>query len=68
MSACLDAWAILAWLDGEERALPRLNALIDSRRLVSLVNLVEASYRIERDHGRDAKARPRSRTLSPKRP
>jgi len=52
MSVCLDSWAILAWLDGEEPALSRLNQLIASRPVVSWVNLVEVYYRIERDHGR----------------
>jgi predicted nucleic acid-binding protein len=50
----LDSGAILAWLDGEEPALSRVNAVIGSRPVVSWVNLVEVYYRIERDHGRDA--------------
>lgn len=54
MSVCLDSWAILAWLDGEEPALSRVNELIESRPVVSWVNLVEVYYRVERDHGRDA--------------
>ena len=54
MSVCLDSWAILAWLDGEEPALSRVNAVIGARPVVSWVNLVEVYYRIERDHGRDA--------------
>jgi predicted nucleic acid-binding protein len=52
MSVCLDSWAILAWLDGEEPALSRLDGLIESRPVVSWVNLVEVYYRVERDHGR----------------
>lgn len=52
MSACLDSWAILAWLDGEEPALSLIQELIPSRPVVSWVNLVEVYYRIERDHGR----------------
>lgn len=48
---CLDSWAILAWLDGEEPALTRLNAVIESRPAVSWINLVEVYYRLERDHG-----------------
>jgi predicted nucleic acid-binding protein len=52
MTVCLDSWAILAWLDGEEPALSRVNELIASRPVVSWVNLVEVYYRIERDHGR----------------
>jgi predicted nucleic acid-binding protein len=54
VSVCLDSWAILAWLDGEEPALSRVNAVIDSRPVVSWVNLVEVYHRVERDHGRDA--------------
>lgn len=54
MSVCLDSWAILAWLDGEEPALTRLAELLPSRPVVSWVNLVEVYYRVERDHGRDA--------------
>lgn len=54
MSACLDSWAILAWLDGEEPALSRVEALMTSRPTVSWVNLVEVYYRVERDHGRVA--------------
>ncbi len=51
---CLDSWAILAWLDGEEPALARVEALLPSRPVVSWVNLVEVYYRVERDHGRAA--------------
>jgi predicted nucleic acid-binding protein len=54
VSVCLDSWAILAWLDGEEPALSRLDGLIESRPVVSWVNLVEVYYRVERDHGRQA--------------
>lgn len=52
MSVCLDSWAILAWLDGEDPALTRINTLLPSRPVVSWVNLVEVYYRVERDHGR----------------
>jgi predicted nucleic acid-binding protein len=54
LSVCLDSWAILAWLDGDEPALSRIDAVIDSRPVVSWINLVEVYYRIERDHNRDA--------------
>lgn len=53
MSVCLDSWAILAWLDGEEPALSRIQELIGDRPLTSWVNLVEVYYRVERDQGRD---------------
>jgi PIN domain nuclease of toxin-antitoxin system len=54
VSVCLDSWAILAWLDGEEPALSRVEGLIDTRPIVSWVNLVEVYYRVECDHGRIA--------------
>ncbi len=54
MSVCLDSWAILAWLDGEEPALSRVGGLLPARPVVSWVNLVEVYYRVERDHGRSA--------------
>jgi predicted nucleic acid-binding protein len=54
VSACLDSWAILAWLDGEEPARTRVEELIADRPVVSWVNLVEVAYRVERDHGRTA--------------
>jgi len=44
----------LVWLDGEEPALTRVNGVIESRPVISWVNLVEVYYRLERDHGRDA--------------
>jgi uncharacterized protein with PIN domain len=45
---------ILAWLDGEEPALSRLEELLADRPVVSWVNLVEVYYRVDRDHGRAA--------------
>ncbi|HEY5143548.1 MAG TPA: PIN domain-containing protein [Solirubrobacteraceae bacterium] len=54
MSVCLDSWAILAWLDGEDPALSRVENVLASRPVVSWVNLVEVYYRVERDHGRSA--------------
>ncbi len=54
MNVCLDSWAILAWLDGEEPALSRVERLLAQRQVVSWVNLVEVYYRVARDHGRAA--------------
>jgi len=54
VSVCLDSWAILAWLDGEEPALARVEDVLASRPVVSWVNLVEVYHRVERDHGRSA--------------
>ena len=53
MSVCLDSWAVLSWLDGEEPALSRVNEVLDTRPVISWINLVEVYYRIERDHGRE---------------
>jgi predicted nucleic acid-binding protein len=54
VSVCLDSWVILAWLDGEEPAISRVESVIADRPLASWVNLVEVYYRVERDQGRDA--------------
>ncbi len=53
MTACLDSWAALAWLDGEEPARARIDGLLNERPVMSWVNMVEVSYRVERQHGRD---------------
>jgi len=53
LSVCLDSWAVLSWLDGDEPALSRLNKVLDTRPVISWINLVEVYYRIQRDHGRE---------------
>ena len=52
MTVCLDSWAVLAWLDGEEPAHNRIEQLLDERPVMSWINAVEVYYRVERDHGR----------------
>lgn len=53
MLACLDSWAVLAWLDGEEPAAEAVARVIERERpAISWVNLVEVHYRAVRDHGR----------------
>lgn len=52
MTVCLDSWAVLAWLDGEEPARNRVEQSLDERPVMSWVNAVEVYYRVERDHGR----------------
>ena len=52
MIACLDSWAVLAWLDGEEPAFTRVEELLNERPVISWVNAVEVYHRVERDHGR----------------
>jgi predicted nucleic acid-binding protein len=50
---CLDSWAVLAWLDGEEPAAKIVQGVIDRERpAMSWINLVEVSYRTTRDHDR----------------
>jgi PIN domain nuclease of toxin-antitoxin system len=54
VSACLDSWAVLAWLDGQRPASDRIERSLSGRPLMSWVNAVEVYYRIERDHGRES--------------
>ena len=52
MKRCLDSWAVLAWLDGEEPAAKAVEGAIKRERpSISWVNLVEVHYRTIRDHG-----------------
>ena len=54
MKVCLDSWAVLAWLDGDEPAAAAVaKALERERPAMSWINLVEVSYRLTRDHGED---------------
>ena len=52
MASCLDSWAVLAWLDGEEPAATKVAEAFERERPpMSWVNLVEVNYRVARDHG-----------------
>jgi predicted nucleic acid-binding protein len=54
VKACLDSWAVLAWLDGDEPAAGIVaEALERERPAMSWMNLVEVQYRTARDHGRE---------------
>lgn len=53
MTVCLDSWAVLAWLHGQEPALTRVEELISARPVISWINLVEVYHRLERDYGRE---------------
>ena len=67
MSVCLDSWAILAWLDGEDPAFSRVEELVPARPMASWINLVEVYNRLERDQGRlaaDATLRELRATIS----
>jgi PIN domain nuclease of toxin-antitoxin system len=54
VSVCLDSWAVLAWLDGDEPAAGRVDAVVASRPIMSWINLAEVYYRVSRDHGANA--------------
>ena len=52
MSVCLDSWAVLAWLDGDEPAASAVDeALGTERPWMSWLNLGEVAYQLERRHG-----------------
>ncbi len=52
MRRCLDSWAVLAWLDGEEPAADVVERTIKRERpAMSWMNLIEVHYRTIRDHG-----------------
>jgi predicted nucleic acid-binding protein len=53
VKSCLDSWAVLAWLDGDEPAATVVAETLDRERsAMSWMNLVEVHYRTIRDHGR----------------
>ena len=53
MKFCLDSWAVLAWLDGDEPAATVVAETLERERpAMSWINLVEVHYRTARDHGR----------------
>jgi uncharacterized protein with PIN domain len=52
VTSCLDSWAVLAWLDGEEPAAEIVQRTLDSERpAISWINLVEVEYQVRRQHG-----------------
>jgi uncharacterized protein with PIN domain len=52
VSDCLDSWAVLAWLDGEEPAAEVVQRSLDEGRpAMSWINLVEVEYLLRRQHG-----------------
>lgn len=57
MRVCLDSWAVLAWLDGEEPAAAAVQEVFaEQRPWMSWINLGEVAYLVERRHGRDEAA------------
>ncbi len=53
MTECLDSWAILAWLEGEEPAASRVQEALASRPIMSWINVGEVAYVLERRAGAD---------------
>lgn len=52
MSVCLDSWAVLAWLDGQEPAAGAVqDAFGHGRPWMSWINVGEVAYQLERRHG-----------------
>jgi len=53
VTECLDSWAVLAWLEGEEPAASRVQEALVSRPVMSWINVGEVAYVIERRAGAD---------------
>lgn len=54
MASCLDSWAVLSWLDGDEPAAAIVTEVFERERpAMSWVNLVEVNYQVARSHGWD---------------
>ena len=57
MSVCLDSWAVLAWLDGDEPAAGAVQGAFDAERpWMSWLSVGEVAYQLERRHGVDEAA------------
>ncbi|HET9737628.1 MAG TPA: PIN domain-containing protein [Solirubrobacteraceae bacterium] len=58
MSVCLDSWAVLAWLDGDEPAASAVQSAFEAGRpWMSCLNLGEVAYLLERRHDAQESAR-----------
>jgi len=53
VTECLDSWAVLAWLEGEEPAASRVQEALVSRPVMSWINVGEVAYVVERRAGAD---------------
>src|SRR5215212_6977414 len=52
LTVCLDSWAVLAWLDGDEPAARVVQRELGKERpVMSWLNLGEVAYQVERRHG-----------------
>jgi predicted nucleic acid-binding protein len=53
LTDCLDSWAILRWLEGAEPAADRVEQSLETRPLMSWINLGEVFYIVHRATGID---------------
>ena len=53
MTDCLDSWAVLRWLEGEEPAASRVERSLETRPVMSWINLGEVFYVVHRAAGAD---------------
>jgi predicted nucleic acid-binding protein len=57
VNVCLDSWAVLAWLDGDEPAAGAVQEAFDAGRpWMSWLNVGEVAYQVERHLGADEAA------------
>ncbi len=57
MTDCLDSWAVLRWLEGEEPAATRVDRALTGRPVMSWINLGEVAYVVERLAGAEQSSR-----------
>ncbi len=53
MTDCLDSWALLRWLEGAEPAASRVDESLQTRPVMSWINLGEVFYVVQRASGAD---------------
>lgn len=53
MTVCLDSWAVLRWLEDEQPAAGRVDAVLEDRPVMSWINLGEVYYVVARAVGED---------------
>jgi predicted nucleic acid-binding protein len=52
VTVCLDSWAVLAWLDGDEPAAAAVQRVFESERpWMSWLNAGEVAYQVQQRHG-----------------
>jgi predicted nucleic acid-binding protein len=51
MNYCLDSWAVIAWMNGQEPPAAIVESVISERPFLSVVNATEVYYITRRRHG-----------------